>query len=414
MPSSLASDVLFEAPAQPNKGAAMTIAEATAAEGSDPLAGDDHYLKSELYELVSTDPAIFEFLQAGSLDGIWYWDLEKMEHEWLSDRFKHVFGYQPDEMAHTPEWWQANIHPADLATALKNFEQHASDPSHPYDQIVRYKHKDGSTVWVRCRGLAIRDENGKPMRMLGAHTDVTALKQTEQELAEANTLLAKRNEMLSQFAGIAAHDLSSPLRQMGLYCEMVREELLNGNIEGATNLLDQVENRITQTRGLVRTILDYSVAGLTIQSGRSANLETCLSDAVASLDADPESFDLSTRFEDEPEINGDSALLLRVLVNLLSNALKYSDQQRTKIEIVGARTHAGGYQLTVTDNGPGIAADKAETIFEPFARATPDGKARGGYGIGLALCRRIMESHGGSIHVENTYADGARFVLTFP
>jgi PAS domain S-box-containing protein len=150
--------------------------------GYDDLVDHDHYLKAELYQRVREDPAIFDFLQDGSLDGIWYWDLDNPEQEWLSPRFKEVFGYTDDEVPNTPEWWQANIFPEDGDRALENFRRHCADPKHPYDQIVRYRHKDGSTVWVRCRGLAIRDDTGRPRRMLGAHTDVTGIKQAEERL----------------------------------------------------------------------------------------------------------------------------------------------------------------------------------------------------------------------------------------
>jgi PAS domain S-box-containing protein len=140
------------------------------------------YLRAELYQRVREDSEIFDFLQNGSLDGIWYWDLDDSAHEWMSPRLKDVFGYADEEIPNTPQWWQANIFPEDRDLALENFRRHCADPAHPYDQIVRYRHKDGSTVWVRCRGLAIRDEAGVPHRMLGAHTDVTAIKKVEQRL----------------------------------------------------------------------------------------------------------------------------------------------------------------------------------------------------------------------------------------
>jgi PAS domain S-box-containing protein len=146
---------------------------------------DEHYLRAELYELVRSDPAIFEFLQAGSLDGIWYWDLENTENEWMSPRFWEVFGYEPSEKQHQASEWQDMIHPDDLALALENFELHCADARHPFDQLVRYRHKNGSTVWVRCRGLAIRDEEGRPVRMLGTHNEVTALKASEEETKKA-------------------------------------------------------------------------------------------------------------------------------------------------------------------------------------------------------------------------------------
>ena len=142
--------------------------------------GTEHYLKRELYDLVRRDGAIFEFLQSGSLDGLWFWDIEHPEEEWLSPRFKEVFGYADHEVPNTSAWWQQNIFPEDLPLVHENFRRHCADPGHPYDQIVRYRHKNGSTVWIRCRGTAIRDGSGKPIRMLGAHTDVTAIVQAEQ------------------------------------------------------------------------------------------------------------------------------------------------------------------------------------------------------------------------------------------
>ena len=141
----------------------------------------DNYLKKELYELTKNDTKIFEFIQSGSLDGIWYWDLEDSENEWMSPKFWETLGYDPEEKKHLASEWQNIIFKEDLNLAFSNFEKHCADPNYPYDQIVRYKHKNGSTVWIRCRGLAIRDQNGKPIRMLGAHTDITDLKEAEKK-----------------------------------------------------------------------------------------------------------------------------------------------------------------------------------------------------------------------------------------
>jgi len=140
-----------------------------------------HYLEEELHQRVQQDRSLFEFLQAGSLDGIWYWDLENPENEWMSPQFWTTLGYDPAQKQHLAAEWQDLINPDDLAVALDNFNRHCADPNHPYDQVVRYRHASGDTVWVRCRGIVIRDDSGKPIRMLGAHTDLTALKKVEAE-----------------------------------------------------------------------------------------------------------------------------------------------------------------------------------------------------------------------------------------
>lgn len=142
----------------------------------------EHYLKRELDHLLQSTPEIFHFLESGSLDGLWYWDLERPEHEWMSARFWETFGYDAREKQHLTQEWQDMIHPEDLQAALASAQAHFADPNVPYDQEVRYRHKDGSTVWVRCRGLAIRNDQGQPVRMLGAHTDITDLKNKEQRL----------------------------------------------------------------------------------------------------------------------------------------------------------------------------------------------------------------------------------------
>jgi diguanylate cyclase (GGDEF)-like protein/PAS domain S-box-containing protein len=166
--------------------------------------GDSNYLKDELYTLVSNNQAIFEFLQNGSLDGLWYWDLEKPENEWMNSRFWELLGYDPSEKKHLAREWQDIINKEDLDTALENFKKHCENESHPYDQIVRYQHKNGKTIWVRCRGIAIRDAQGKPIRMLGAHNDITELKEYEQELkmlagTDVLTGLANRRSFIQHF-----------------------------------------------------------------------------------------------------------------------------------------------------------------------------------------------------------------------
>ncbi len=158
----------------------------------------DHYLKDELYTLIKSDSSIFEFIQMGSLDGIWYWDLENPNHEWMSPRFWTVFGQDPSQREHLTSEWKDLIFEEDLPGVIANFESHCSDATHPYDQVVRYRHRDGSTVWVRCRGVAIRDAEGNPIRLLGAHTDITKLKEAEAKLREKAEELEAANAKLEE------------------------------------------------------------------------------------------------------------------------------------------------------------------------------------------------------------------------
>lgn len=168
---------------------------------------EEYYLKKELYDLIQKDSSIFEFLQSGSLDGVWFWDLEKPENEWMSQRFWTNFGYDPAEKKNLSTEWQSMIFEEDLKTATDNFVKHCANPNYPYDQIVRYRKKDGSTSWVRCRGIAIRDKNGKPLRMLGAHNDITAIKEVELEIEKEKN---KFKKLVSNVPGMIYQFIKKP------------------------------------------------------------------------------------------------------------------------------------------------------------------------------------------------------------
>jgi PAS domain S-box-containing protein len=164
---------------------------------------DNHYLKKELYELVKSDNAIFDFIQESSLDGIWYWDLDNPEEEWMSPKFWSVLGYDYKIMPHKPSAWQHIINADDMKLAMELFMKHCENPEIPYDQNIRYKHKNGSIVWIRCRGLAIRDKEGKPIRMLGSHQNITEYKKNEHQLNKNVALL----NYTQKIAGIGSWEL---------------------------------------------------------------------------------------------------------------------------------------------------------------------------------------------------------------
>lgn len=139
----------------------------------------DH-LRKELYELVKSDNSIFDFIQDIAIDGLSYCNIEDPENEWMSPRFWLTLGYNPEEMPHNAAWKHL-IHPDDLQLAIDNFNRHIEDPNHPHDYVVRYIHKNDSTVWIRCRGFAIRDDEGKAIRILRAHLDITKQKEHEEK-----------------------------------------------------------------------------------------------------------------------------------------------------------------------------------------------------------------------------------------
>ena len=146
-----------------------------------------NYLKKELYELIRSDDKIFEFIQNTTQDGLWYWDLENPENEWMNPVFWTTLGYDPTDKLHKISAWKEIINKDDQKTVEKAIEKHLANPDAVFDELIRYKHKNGHTVWIRCKGMAIKDEDGKPVRMLGAHTDISEQVRKEKFLERCNT-----------------------------------------------------------------------------------------------------------------------------------------------------------------------------------------------------------------------------------
>lgn len=186
---------------------------------------DKHYLKKELDTFSHMNTEAFDFSLHTLTDGIWYWDLENPENEWISPRFWEILGYDPKQKKHLTSEWQNLINPNDLKTAIANFHEHCKNPDHPYDQEVRYTHQAGHVIWIRCRGFAIRNRDGVPIRMLGIHTDITSQKENEINLVKKDNRLQHLNQVLLTIRKIsqlitAERDQPSLLQQI---CHLLTE-----------------------------------------------------------------------------------------------------------------------------------------------------------------------------------------------
>lgn len=371
-----------------------------------------HYLERELDELVK-DNDIWQFIRQGSLDGIWYWDLEFPENEWMSPEFWELFGIDPTTKTHDPAEWQDLIHPDDLATATENFHAHCNDPDHPYDQIVRYRHADGSTVWVRCRGLAIRDDSGRAIRMLGAHNDVTALKLAEEKATDASDAALHANEELQAFAYSASHDLKSPANTIRMLLTEARLALKGGDANDARSLLTKAEATNDAMRETVDRLLEYTrVAGSdTILA--PVDLDALMADVIAGLRADIAASDAQLAVAPLGHVMGCDWQLRQMFQNLITNAIKFQAPGNVPaIRITGHPCGKDQVTIDVADNGIGISVADQKRVFDLFGKL--HGASRfPGSGLGLAFCARVAKAHGTEVTVRSS-DEGSVFSIDLP
>ncbi len=188
----------------------------------------------------------FSFLDENVLDGIWYWDLEQPDNEYMSPGFWKTFGIDPQSKQHLAKEWQEMIDAEHLKVAVENFNKHCADSEHPYDQIVRYT-ENGQDIWVRCRGKAIRDSSGKPRRLLGIHTLMTEqiaandryeslITRMDQVYSETKIALLEAQKQIDAFPGALIHvDLSGYITSANISTETMfgysHEQLLSMKVE---------------------------------------------------------------------------------------------------------------------------------------------------------------------------------------
>ena len=209
-----------------------------------------HYLEKELYDRITEGNQVFDFLQKSVLDGIWYLDLENANNQFISPGFFRIFGYENSDFTENGKHWTSLIHPDDLKKSEELMAAHFANPEIPFEQIVRYQHKNGSNVWIRCKGIAIRNENGKPIRMLGVHAtlNVSSLRELNVPTPDVNTL--ERNDFKrdnQQFYGQLYEDEEKDKGIDEFFIDVSERIKLTNQINSKNELLSHLVDKTTDS-----------------------------------------------------------------------------------------------------------------------------------------------------------------------
>jgi PAS domain S-box-containing protein len=305
----------------------------------------------------------------------------------------------------------------------------AREKGEVFEVEYRIIRPDGEVRWLQDRAeMIIRDAEGVPQRMFGTVQDITARKEAEQELARYADALERSNEDLQQFAYTVSHDLKEPLRMVRSYLRLLREryqgqfdtmadEFIAFAVDGAERMDKMIEDLLAysrvQTRGPVIAPTDAAAVLARVLQGLYFEIEA----AGARVTHDP-----------LPTVLADETQLLQLFQNLIGNALKFHPKgQPPRVHIAVEQIHlpheedwsetgesgSSVWRFSVRDNGIGIAPQHYERIFGVFERLHTQ-EEYAGTGIGLAICKRIVERHGGRIWVESEVGEGTTFYFTLP
>ena len=354
--------------------------------------------------------------EAGNL-AMWVWDVSGND-VWMTERGRSLFGLKPDARLDFAATFD-RVHPEDRAAREGAIKQ-ALQTRGEYEMEYRVQQADGMARWIHGRGRCVEPDDGTGPKLFGVSMDVTARKQAEASAAQKRAELehVARVATLGELTATLTHELAQPLAAI-LTNSYVGVRLLDAPEpdlqEVRSTLADicEVTERAGEVIGGLRAMLkrDSTAAGLTnVDVNNVIRIVERIVHGDANLHKVTVHLDLSS---DVRPVKGDSVQLQQVILNLMLNA--FSAMSGTGLD--GARRlvvrtksiDESNVLVEVQDSGTGIAAEKLESIFDPFITSKPEG-----LGMGLSICRSIIERHGGKISAANNPDRGATFSITLP
>jgi len=321
----------------------------------------------------------------------------------------HSYSPSIDELVrfYAPEWRE---------TAKKLFFDCVSTGV-PYDQEMEVVTERGRRFWVRTTGEALIDNKGNITRIHGAFQDITEQKHAEEELKKSYEELKELDRLKSEFTALISHELRTPLTSIKGYVELVLDGTMGKLNENQKMCLEVVSDNVSRLSRLISDVLDISKIerGEFMLNMGPINLKDTLEKVLKELIpiASKKQIDLKLKIDDLTT-NADKDRITQVFTNLIENAIKFSPEN-TEVVICGKEELNEGIHITIKDNGIGIPKDEFEKIFDRFYQIDASNKRkRGGTGLGLAVCKNIVQAHAGKIWVESEIGNGSTFHVVIP
>jgi PAS domain S-box-containing protein len=339
-----------------------------------------------------------------SSDMICIADLNKGTFERVNPAFSEILGYEEAEILGA-EYLSFN-HPDDVEPTNKVVEEQLKRGETVLNFENRYRCKDGTYKWLEWVAAPDADKG----LTFSIARDVTQRKRDEATLEDLNERLARSNEELEQFAYVASHDLQEPLRMVASYTQLLAQRYQGQLDTKADQFIGYAVDGARRMQGLINDLLVLSRIGTSGLSLKPTDCGEVITEVLQSLQSCIDEACAKITIGEMPTVMADQTQLEQVFQNLLSNAIKFHGEEAPRIEVSATRQGAR-WDLCVTDNGIGIDPKYFDRIFSIFQRLHELG-AYPGSGIGLSIVKKIVERHGGQIHLDSAPGEGSRFSFT--
>lgn len=273
--------------------------------------------------------------------------------------------------------------------------------------------KDGSIYWVDTTIVPFKDASGSVSSYVAIRADITDRKRAEQLIEQANIDLARTNAEIEQFVYTVSHDLKTPLVTIHGYAGILREDIQTQRPDRLDGFVNHIVHAVDRMKCTIDDLLELIRVGRVAEEIEPINLHALASGLVDEMSIQILDANAVIRIqEDTPELWGDFGQIHQMLENLIVNALKYAGHRSEQCEIrIGAEEVHNEIRIIVSDNGPGIAKQYHDKIFNLFQRLDTESE---GSGIGLTIVKRVAELHGGRVWVESKPGEGAAFIVSLP
>jgi PAS domain S-box-containing protein len=348
--------------------------------------------------------------------GSWEWDLETGTL-WWSEELYEVYGVDPAAGPVTFERFLALLHPGDRVMVQQSVQRALQD-GRPFAFDHRVVRPDGHMRSLHGRGRVFRDDNGRPVRMVGSGQDITERKQAEEALRRAKEEAEAANRAKSDFLAVMSHELRTPLNAIGGYAELIELGVRGPVTDAQRQDLDRIQHSQRHLLRLINEVLSYARMEAGAVSFDLADVSVAERVGAAEAMVLPQASARGITVERRacaPELvaRADPERLQQILLNLLSNAVKFTPSGGR----IGIRVEPSddAVAIRVWDTGFGIAPEKLQTVFEPFVQVGRGlSNPMDGVGLGLAISRDLARGMGGDLSAESTPGAGSTFTLLLP
>ncbi len=337
---------------------------------------------------------------------------------YVNNKFCAISQFSEDELlGKTHRIINSHFHPADF---FNNMWQTISS-GQTWEGEVCNRAKDGSFYWVNTTIVPFMDKDGKPDRYIAVRYEITERKVAEERLKVYAKKLEISNQELQDFASVAAHDLQEPLRKIQTFADRVKTKSKDSIAPDALDYLDRVQNSAKRMQILINDLLTYSRVTTKAKPFSSVSLNETVKQVCSDLEVRIEQSQGQVHFSDLPAIDADPTQMHQLFLNLIGNGLKFHKPNQSPIVVISAEIVKSSFmgniesicKIFVKDNGIGFDEKYLDRIFTIFQRLHGRHEYEG-TGIGLAVCRKIVDRHGGILTAKSAIGEGSTFIVTLP